>query len=216
LKVPYTIVGLVSDAKYTSVREDPIPMAYFPYEQVGGVTDMHVEVRTLGDVGSILRKLRETIANFAPDLAPLQPMMQKAQFEETIMEERLLARLATFFGILAAVLVATGLYGAQSYAVSRRTSEMGIRMALGAPRSGILAMILWESLGICLAGVVLGLPLLIASGKVLKSMLYGVAPRDPIVIICAAAGIVLVSLLAAFIPARRAASVDPMVALRWE
>ena len=121
-----------------------------------------------------------------------------------------------YFGLLAALLVATGLYGTLAYTVSRRTSEVGLRMALGAQRRQVLWMVLRGSLGMTIAGVVIGLPLALAATKVLQSMLFGVQPRDPATFAGALVGIAAVSLVASLIPALRAASVDPMVALREE
>jgi ABC-type antimicrobial peptide transport system permease subunit len=156
------------------------------------------------------------MSEFVPNLALLQPMTQQAQFDASISTDRLVARLAVFFGGLAVLLVATGLYGTLAYTVSRRTAEMGIRMALGAQRNEVLRMILRESLLVCAAGLALGLPLVYISVELLRSLLFGLAPRDPLTIAAAAFGIVAVTLLASLIPARRAASIDPQVALRYE
>ncbi|MEI9973399.1 MAG: FtsX-like permease family protein [Ignavibacteriota bacterium] len=125
-------------------------------------------------------------------------------------------RLSMFFGFLAALLVATGLYGTLAYTVSRRTSEVGLRMALGAQRGQVLWMVLRGSLGMTVAGVAIGLPTALFATRLLKSMLFGVEPRDPVTFAGAVAGIAAVSLVASSIPALRAASVDPMVALREE
>ncbi len=143
-------------------------------------------------------------------------MTQQAQFEKSYSQQRLIARLAMFFGLLAALLVATGLYGTLAFTVSRRTAEVGVRMALGAQRRQVLWMVLRGSLLVSLAGIALGLPAAIAAGRLLRSMLYGVEPGDPLTFAGALAGITLVALAASLIPARRAASVDPMVALRHE
>lgn len=145
----YSIVGVAANSKYTGVREDDMPMAYFPYTQVPGLGAMDVELRTAGDLKNFLPVVRKTIADFAPDLALLQPMTQQDQFDAGISEERLVARLSILFGGLAVLLLATGLYGTLVYSVSRRTSEVGIR----------LWMILRESLVICSIGLVVGLPL---------------------------------------------------------
>ena len=152
----------------------------------------------------------------APDQPLLQPMGQRAQFDDTIAQQSLVARLSLFFGLLAVVLVATGLYGTMAYRVARRTSEIGVRMALGAQRGQVLWMVLRESLVVCLAGVLVGLPLAYACTKVLRSMLYGLEPTDPVSVVVALASISLVAVVASLIPARRAASVDPLVALRYE
>jgi predicted permease len=215
-KLAYTVVGVAANSKYTGVREKDIPMAYFPFKQVQDVGAMHVELRTAGDPVSFLPGVRKTVTSFGPDLALLQPMTQRAQIENSISDDRLVARLSICFGCLAVVLVATGLYGTLAYSVSRRTAEFGIRMAIGAQRRELLWMILGQSLVICLFGLALGLPLALASTRMLGSLLYGLASFDPLTICLATLGIIAVTLAASLLPARRAATVDPVVALRYE
>jgi len=212
----YTIVGVAVDAKYTEVREQPVPMAYFPYTQTGGIAGLHVEVRMAGDPTAWMPAVQRAVNEYAPGLAMLQPMTQQAQFDRSYRQERLVFRLSLFFGLLAVLLVAIGLYGTLAYTVSRRTSEVGLRMALGAQRREVLWMVLRGSLVVSLAGIAIGLPLSIASTRVVRTMLFGVEPGDPIAFIAAVGGIVLVSVTASLIPALRAASVDPLVALRDE
>jgi predicted permease len=212
----YTIVGVAADAKYTEVRERPVPMAYFPYTQIEDIASLHVEVRTAGDPAAWMSAVRRAVNEYAPGLAMLQPMTQQAQFDRSFSQERLVFRLSMFFGLLAALLVATGLYGTLAYTVSRRTSEVGLRMALGAQRSQVLWMVLRGSLAVSLAGIVIGLPLAIASTRVVRTMLFGVEPGDPLTFLAALGGIALVAFAASLIPAMRAASVDPIVALRDE
>ena len=215
-KIPFTIVGVVADSKYTNVREKPQPMAYFPVQQLGSVGAMHVELRTHGDPKLLLPEVQKTLVGLAPDLAPLQAMTQQEQFDASISDDRLIARLAMCFGLLAVVLVATGLYGTITYSVSRRTPELGIRMALGAEQGRVLRMILKEGLAICGVGILIGLPFAFAGARLLDSLLYGLSPEDPLSMVAAAAGIVAVTAVACLIPAFRAASISPMVALRNE
>ncbi|PYY00236.1 MAG: hypothetical protein DMG64_14350 [Acidobacteria bacterium] len=122
----YTIVGVAADSKYTSVREEMIPMAYFPFTQVPGTMSMQVELRTAGDSAALLPTVRSAVNEFAPDLALLEPKLQEEQFAESLSQDRLFARLAIFFGVLAVVLVATGLYATLAYKVVRRTPEIGV------------------------------------------------------------------------------------------
>ena len=136
--------------------------------------------------------------------------------EESYSSEQLFSRLAVFFGALAAFLVAIGLYGTLAYRVSRRTAEIGVRMALGAQRKQVLWMVLRESLIMAVLGVGVGLPLAFAGARLLKSMLFGLSPFDPLTFLLALLGIGGVALISALLPARRASSVDPMVALRYE
>lgn len=143
-------------------------------------------------------------------------MTQRAQYETTISNQLLFARLAGFFGLLAVVLVATGLYGTLAYRVSKRTAEIGIRMAMGARRGQVVWMILKDSLVLTAIGVAVGLPLAMLMGHALASTLYGVKPLDTISYLFAILGVACVALGASALPARRAASVEPLTALRVE
>jgi ABC-type antimicrobial peptide transport system permease subunit len=143
-------------------------------------------------------------------------MTQRAQFETTISHQILFARLAGFFGFLAVVLVATGLYGTLAYRVSMRTAEIGVRMAVGARRGQVVWMILKDSLVLTVCGILLGVPLAMLVGRALASSLYGVMPLDLVSYLLAVAGVAAVALVASAVPANRAASVDPMRALRTE
>jgi predicted permease len=212
----FTIVGVVEDSKYTGVEEKPIPMAWFPYTQVGDFGAMHVEVRTTGPAAAALPLVREVVAKFAPNTALLQPRTQQEEFDRTIATERLLARLSITFAALAMIMVAIGLYGTLAYSVTRRTSELGLRMALGAERGQVLWMFLRGGLLLGAAGLMVGTPLVFATTRLLSSLLYGVAPSDPMSILLAAAAIFAIAAAATYLPARRAARVDPMVALRYE
>lgn len=213
----YTIVGVAADSKYTGVHEKPLPMAYFPYEQVAHLgSTIQVELRTTGNPEALLPVARRAMQEFAPDLPLLRPRTQQDEFDEGLSGDRVFARLASFFGLLAVVLVATGLYGTLAYKVARRTAEIGVRMALGAQRYHVLWMVLGESLAICLAGVLIGLPAAIASARLLRSMLFDLQPGDPLTFIASLLAVVAVSLAASAVPAHKASTVDPMVALRCE
>jgi predicted permease len=215
----YTIVGVAADSKYSAVDEATRPMAYFPYFQLGGIegiATMHFEVRTQGSPVGILSEVRSLVREFGPDLPLLEPMTQQEQFADSFSQQRLLGRVSIFFALLAALLVATGLSGTLAYRVSRRTAEIGVRMALGAQRRQVLWMVLQESLAVTVAGVSVGLPLAIAGARVLRSTLFGLGPGDPLSFVAALLGMAFVTFVASLIPARRAASVDPMQALRTE
>lgn len=191
-------------------------MAYFPYTQVAGNATLHFEVRTPGDPAAWMPAVRRAVNDYAPGLALLQPRTQQAQIEKTFSQERLFFRLSMFFGLLAALLVATGIYGTLAYRVSRRTSELGVRMALGAQRGEVLWMVMRGSLAVTVAGIAIGTPLAIVATKTLRSILFGVTPGDPFTYAFSLMGIAMVALAASLIPALRAASVDPMLALRYE
>lgn len=210
----YMIVGVARDSKYRAVDEEPRPMGYFPYTQIPGVATMHFELRTEGAAAAMLPQVAHAVHAFGPDLPLLEPMTQQEQFQKSYSQQRLISRLAAFFGLLAALLVATGLYGTLAYRVTRRTSEIGVRIALGAQRRQVVWMVLRESLAVSLAGVALGLPLAFAGARLLGSLLFGLGSGDAMTFGGAVLGITLVALLASLIPARRAASVDPIVALR--
>jgi len=213
----FTIVGVVADSKYTEVREAERPMAYFPFAQLSQVdTAMAVELRTQGNPAALLPVVQRAMKEIAPELALLQPRTQDEEFANSLSQDRLFARLAMFFGLLAVLMIATGLYGLLAYKVTRKTREIGVRMALGAQQHHVLWMVLRESLMLYLAGVAVGLPAAFAVGRLLKATLFGLQPEDPVTFVAALAGIALVALAATFVPARRASSVEPMAALRFE
>jgi ABC-type antimicrobial peptide transport system permease subunit len=151
-----------------------------------------------------------------PNLPLIRPTTQQAQFDTTISEQVLFARLAGFFGLLAVVLVATGLYGTLAYRVNMRTAEIGVRMAVGARREQVVWMILKDSLLLTAVGVVMGVPLAMLVGRALTSSLYGVKPLDTVSYLLAVVGEAVVALAASAVPAGRAAGIDPITALRTE
>jgi predicted permease len=211
-----TIVGVVRDSKYTSSDEDQMPMAWFSYQQRKVIPSMDVELRVQGAPMALLPAIRRIVRDLDPSAPLYKPALLAAGFEETYAMPALFARLAVFFGALAALLVAVGLYGTLAYRVNRRTLEIGLRMALGAARPEVLWMIVRESLYLVAAGLVVGLPLAWFISKLMASMLFKLSTHDPISFAAAGLGTLLVSIAAALIPARRAASVEPMQALRSE
>lgn len=212
----FTVVGIAADSKYTSVDEKPRPMLYFPFSQRKSIDDMQVELRTSRNPESLISSVRTVLHDLDPDLPMQKSMTQRAQFDESYSQARLFARLSIFFGAIAVLLVATGLYGTLAYRVGRRTSEIGVRMALGAQRTQVLWMILRESLLVGGVAILAGVPLAIGGARLMRSMLFGVQPGDVFSFALALFGVILVALAASFIPARRAASLDPIVALRYE
>jgi len=191
-------------------------MAWYMYAQIPVSGKMDVELRVHGDPLAVLPAAQKAVQQLDPKLALIQPMTQRAQYETTISNQLLFARLAGFFGLLAVVLVATGLYGTLAYRVSKRTAEIGIRMAMGARRGQVVWMILRDSLVLTAIGVAIGLPLAMLLGRALGSTLYGVKPLDATSYIFAILGVACVALGASALPARRAASVEPLTALRVE
>jgi predicted permease len=154
-----TVVGVVKDHKYRSFDEEPIPMAWYMYAQIPITGQMHVEMRVHGEPLAILPSARKAVQQMDPNLPLIQPMTQRAQFDLTISRQLLFARLAGFFGFLAVVLVATGVYGTLAYRVSNRTIEIGVRIAVGAQRSQVVWLVLRESLILTATGVAIGIPL---------------------------------------------------------
>ena len=210
------IVGVVRDSKYNSVAQGALPTAYYGQTQWGKLGTMNMEVRTRGNAKALIAEMRRVIASLYPNVPLEKPMTQQAQFEESYMTQRMFAVLGGFFGVLAALLVAAGLYGAHSFRVSRRTTEIGVRIALGATRAQVLTMVLRDSVWVLAGGLAAGIPLTLLAVRPLKAMLYQLSPFDLPSFAAAVAAIVVVSACAALIPARRAASIDPMQALRAE
>jgi predicted permease len=213
---PNRIVGVVKDHKYTSITEEAMPMLWTVFTQGGTVNQLNIEMRVPGDPLAMLPTVRKVIAQVDPDMPLLEPMTQSAVFEQSISQQALFARLAGCFGVLAVVLIATGLYGTLAYRVNRRSAEIGVRMALGAQRSQVVWMVLRGSLLLCAAGVALGVPLAMAAARGLESSLYGMTSLDAASYLSAIAGVALVALLASALPAGRAASGNPTSALRLE
>ena len=211
-----TIVGVVKDHKYTTIQEQPVPMEWDDALQRDTLGAMNIALRTYGDPLAMLPAVRKVVQQIDPNLPLEQPMTQRAQFETTIAEPMLFARLAGCFGLLAALLVATGLYGTLAFRVANRTVEIGVRMALGARREEIVKMVVQDSLLVAAAGVAAGLPIAALLAHALASELYGVKPWDWLTYAAAIAGVAMVALAASLVPAQRAAGVDPMHALRSE
>jgi predicted permease len=212
----YAIVGVAADSRYTSVRETPWPMAYLPYRQAPS-GPMHVEIRTATDEPmTLVPAIQRVVQSYGPDIPLVKAMTQEQQFGASFSNERLFSGLATFFGLMAALLVATGLYGTLTYRISRRTSEIGVRIALGANRGQVLWMIVRESLVVAIVGIAMGVPLAILGARWLAATLFGLTPGDPLSFGLALAAVALVTISASLVPARRAATLDPMRALRSE
>jgi predicted permease len=215
-KIRQTIVGVVKDSKYTSVDENPIPIAYYPYTQSTGIRHLGVELRIAGSSAALLPSIERAVHSLDANLPLENPMTQQAVFEQSYSESRMFSRLSAFFGLLAAFLVAIGLYGTLAYRLGRRTAEIGVRIALGARPLQVLWMLVRESLQVTAAGLAAGLLIALISAGVMESLLFGLKPRDPLTFVIALVLVIIVSLAASFLPARRAASIPPAQALRTE
>jgi predicted permease len=219
----YEIVGLVKDAKYASQREDTRPTMYFPWQQnVRSLFGANFYLRVNGDPTVTTAAVRQAMREVEQNLPLTNLKTQVEQADETLRMERLFAKLVTLFGLLAQQLASIGLFGVLAYAVSTRTHEIGIRMALGASQSDVLKMIVKQGMALSVIGIVLGLVGAYVLTKYLESwmqlsrMLYGIKPSDPMTYGVTAVLLTVVALIACYIPARRATKVDPLIALRCE
>ncbi|HSF18643.1 MAG TPA: ABC transporter permease [Vicinamibacteria bacterium] len=211
-----TIVGVVRDGKSTNIREEPRRFVYLPYVQSTDLGSVTLYIRAQAAAEALGRRLREAVARVDPTLPVTDLKTMREQIRESLFVERLVAALSITFGVLATLLAALGLYGLISYAVSSRTREIGIRMALGARRRGVLLLVFKEVVVLLVLGVIVGLPSGYALGRLVETQLYGLGGADPTAMAVAAAVLVLTSLLASCLPAMRASRVQPVVALRYE
>ena len=211
---PIEIVGVAADAKYTSVRDEIPPQLYVPFLEGprAGITTMYV--RTSQDAASARRIVEQVVRQLDPAMAIYDVRTLEEQVARSLSTDRLITNLAAVFGVLATLLAMVGLYGVLAYTVTRRTREIGIRMALGALNRSISWLVLREVLAVTGLGVALALPAIWGLTRFVKSQLYGITPLDPAAIIGAIAILTLVAMIAGFLPARRAAHVDPVVALK--
>jgi predicted permease len=208
----YEIIGVVRDTKYSDLRREINPLMYTPQTGLGA----SFEVRTAGDPQALVPAIRAAVAQINPNLPLRDVTTESQQIDRLLFQERLVARLSSFFGLLALVLACIGLYGLLAYEVTRRTREIGIRIALGAQAKDVLRSVVRQGLALVLVGAAVGIGVALGVTRYLKSMLYEVHANDPVTIVVVVALLVLVALAACFIPARRATNVDPMVALRCE
>jgi predicted permease len=208
----FEIIGVVRDAKYNDLRREIHAMMYMP-QRFGGAT---FELRTAADPQTLLPTVRETVAQVNTNLPLYDVKTESEQIDRLLFQERLVARLSGFFALLALVLACVGLYGLLSYEVSRRTREIGIRMALGAYQGSVMKLVLRQGIVLAIVGAAVGIGVALGVTRYLANMLYNVRASDPTTLAGVAILLVLVALAACYIPARRAMRVDPIVALRHE
>lgn len=209
---PWQVVGIVHDVKYNSLRRDVSPTMYVPIKRMGAV----FEVRTATDPTSVAALVRSVVNQTDSNLALNNLTTQSAQIDIALLQERIVAQLSGSFGMLALVLACVGLYGLLSYEVTRRTREIGIRVAMGAQQMDVITTVLRQAAILVLAGAFIGTATSLGVTRLLVTFLYGVRANDPATLVAVILLMALVALVACYIPARRASKVDPMVALRYE
>ncbi len=210
------IVGVAKNSKYSDLRQDFKPVAFFPLSQfLEPVTGVNILIRSGVGLDALTPSVRRAISDVNPNIGYSFTVF-KTRIEESLLRERLMAVLSGLFGGLAVVLATVGLYGVISYTVARRTNEIGIRIALGAGRNNVMGLILRETGILLMVGLGAGVVIALVAGRAAATLLFGLQANDPLTFVAAGSVLVLVALIASYVPARRAARVDPMVALRHE
>jgi len=212
------IVGVVGDVKYRNAKDAPVRTAYRPILQVqnSDAYSSTLEIRAAGDAASLAPMARAAVAQVDPKLPVFEVTTLREQLNEGLRQEKLVAELVSFFGVLALLLACIGLYGVMANGVVRRTNEIGIRMALGAEQRQILWMIMRETILLVLTGIALGVPVALGGARLIASQLFDMSPADPFTLMFAAFVLIGVASLAGFLPARKASRVNPLTALRYE
>src|SRR5215831_3660433 len=210
-----TIVGVVKDTHYNGVLDKPRPVLYNALFQSQPTFDVSFEMRYRSGA-ALLEQARREVAAVDRNLPVYRARTLRAQTEQSLLRERLLAWLSSFFGGLALLIACLGLYGLMAYAVSRRTGEIGIRIALGARRGHVMWLVLRETLWLAMGGIAVGIPLALWAARYAKSLLFGVEAADPLAIAITVGVLIAIAAIAGYVPGRRAVRVDPMVALRYE
>ncbi len=211
-----TIVGVVKDAKYVNLREPNRRHFYLPIMQEKNLLDLTLQVRTTGDAEAVTGAVRNQVREMDPHIPLYDVKTLAAEIDQSLIQERLVSWLTTGFGVLATLLVVIGLYGVLSFTVVRRTREIGIRVALGAQRSDVFMMVIKQGMILVFAGAIAGTLASIALSRLIGSLLFGISATNKITFAAAGIGLVLVAMLACYLPARRATKVDPLEALRYE
>jgi putative ABC transport system permease protein len=212
----YEIVGLTKDNKFQDMHEEFLPFMYFPAtQQEKPSPDDQILIRSSLPLASLMASMKQTIGDVNPGI-DLDFKIFKTRIHDSLLQDQLMATLSGFFGFLAALLAAIGLYGVISYMVVQRTKEIGIRMAIGAERVDVLGLILREAGLLTVTGLVIGAGLALGAAQAAKSLLYGLKPRDPLTLVAAVVVLSAVAAFASFWPAYRASKLDPLIALRYE
>jgi predicted permease len=212
----WEIIGVVKNSKYTGLREGPVRMIYVPARPGPWASRTVVHLRTSGDAAALASALRQKVQDLDKTAAIFDLQTVQEEVDRSLLRERLVGTVTGLFGGLALILAAIGLYGLTSYGVARRTREFGIRIAMGARTGSIVGLVVREALWLLVAGTAIGLAAAWFLGRAVEAMLFGIKAADPVSTVWAVLVLAAVAFLAAWIPARRAAKVDPMRALRWD
>jgi len=212
------IVGVAANTLYGNLKKPSPPTIYLPFAQGawGPVQGMYYELRTVGDPLNYVNSVRDLVQRADQRLPLSNVKTQGAWIDQTINQEIAFARLTTAFALLALAIACIGLYGSMSYNVARRTSEIGIRMALGAQRHRVVWMVLREVILLAAAGLATGVPAALTASKLVRSFLFGMQPNDPLALTGAAVTLLTAAILSGYLPARNASLIDPMISLRHE
>lgn len=213
---PYQIIGLVKDAQMRSAIEGPLPVAYVPYWQDETLLEARMCIRVVGDPAAALPMIRKAIAGIDPEVPVTEAMPLMDQVRGAYTDTRVVSAVLSCASLLALILSAIGLYGIVSYEVGRRTKEIGVRVALGAESRDVVQLFLRQGFGVVLTGVILGAALAFATTRLLNAWLFGVSSADPRSFAAAVIVLLTATVIAAYLPTRRAVRVDPIVALRYE
>ena len=212
------IIGVSANAHYGRLKAETPPVVYIPYNQGSfpPLAQMTYALRTNGDPLQYVKTVREIVHQADPRVPLTSVKTQVAEIDQTMNQEMVLAKLCTGFALLALIIACVGLYGTMAYTVARRTGEIGIRMALGAPRGAVVWMVLREVLMLAAVGLAISVPTALGMSQLIKSFLFGMKPNDPVALMLAVAILLSAALLAGYVPARKASRIDPMIALRHE
>jgi ABC-type antimicrobial peptide transport system permease subunit len=217
-KCDIEIVGVSANTLYGDLKGTPPPTVYLPFAQGawGPVQAMTYELRTVGEPLRYVSTVRQIVQRADARVPLSEVKSQSAWIDQVINQEIVFARLCTAFAVLALAIACVGLYGTMSYNVARRTAEIGIRMALGAPRGRVVWMVLREVCLLAAAGLAISIPTALAASKLLESFLFGMKPTDPLALAGSVAVLLVATILAGYLPARNASRIDPMIAIRHE
>ncbi len=210
------IVGVVKDSHYSGVKQKPPAMFYTPWRQDKQLNGLEFYVRSALPESQMIPQIRRVLASIDRDLPPENLRTLEQQISQNIQSDRLVLQLAAVFAILATALAMLGLYGVMAHSVTRRTREIGIRMALGAAPGKIRGMVIRELVWILAAGLVTGVPAALVLARYTKSQLFGVEAFDAVVVLAAVGALAITTAAAGYVPARRASRVNPLDALRYE